>query len=68
MDPETALLAAETKALKTKMETAKRRYYAKAATYDEMADAAKAFARAFEAYHLARFGKRKRLDFRALLR
>jgi hypothetical protein len=38
------------------------------ATYDEMANAAKAYARAFDLYHRAKYGKPKKIDYRALLR
>ena len=68
MDERTAKLAGEARAAREKMEAVRRRYHAKIASYDELAEAGKAFCAAFDAYHLARFGKRKRLDFRAVIR
>jgi hypothetical protein len=37
-------------------------------SYEEMVDAAKAFCGAFDAYHKAKYGKGKKLDWRAVIR
>lgn len=61
-------LAQRARELKDQVERAKARFRMGAATYDEMAEAAKAYSRAFEQYHKAKYGKSKRIDYRALLR
>lgn len=66
--PTLETLAATCKTARFALDRVKARYYAKAATYDEMAEAGKAFCAAFDAYHRARYGKPKRLDYRAIIR
>jgi hypothetical protein len=61
-------LAQQVKSRRVTMEHAKAEYHLGLASYDEMARAAQDFCAAFSAYHLAKFGKPKRLDFRAVLR
>lgn len=61
-------LAAETKEKKREMEKARLAYYGKAGTYEAMLAAATVFCKAFETYHFAKTGKKKRLDPRAVLR
>ena len=61
-------LAAETRRKREAMEAAKRQHMAGSITYDDLATAARAFCAAFDAYHRAKFGKPKRLDFRACIR
>lgn len=38
------------------------------ASYDDLAEAGRAFCAAFDTYHRAKFGKPKRLDYRAVIR
>lgn len=59
---------AAVKTARHQMDRAKADYYHQGCTYDDMAAAAKAYCAAFDAYHRAKFGKPKRLDFRAVLR
>ena len=61
-------LAAETRRKRESMEAARRQHLAGALSYDELAEVASAFCTAFDAYHRAKFGKPKRLDYRAVIR
>jgi hypothetical protein len=64
----TEALAADTRAKKHAMERAKAEHAHGLITYEELARVAQAFCAAFDTYHRARFGKPKRLDYRAVLR
>jgi hypothetical protein len=68
MSTEVEALAVETKQKKATMERAKRLFHCGEGTYEEMETAAKAFCAAFSAYHLAKYGKPKKLDWRAVVR
>jgi hypothetical protein len=51
-----------------KMQRTQARYRAGQATYEELAASAKTFCAAFDEYHLAKFGRRKKPDWRAVIR
>lgn len=61
-------LAAECRARRERMEILRASHRVGQCSYDDLATAARAFCAAFEAYHKAKFGKVKRLDFRAVIR
>lgn len=61
-------LAGETNRLREKMRILQARYRLREATYEEMVAAAQAFCAAFDAYHKAKHGKGKKLDWRAVIR
>lgn len=61
-------LAERTRVLKLRARNMQSRYQMGAVTYEEMAEAAKEFCKAFDDYHKAKFGKSKKLDYRAFLR
>lgn len=61
-------LAATTRRRRESLEAAKRQYQAGALTYDDLAQVATAFCDAFYAYQVARYGKARRLDYRAVIR
>jgi phosphoribosylanthranilate isomerase len=61
-------LIAKTNELREKMRALQVRYHNGEASYEEMTRAAKAFCMAFDAYHKAKFGKGKKLDWRAVIR
>jgi hypothetical protein len=65
---EVAAMAEAVKQKKAAMERAKRLYMAGHGTFAELETAAKAFCAAFGEYHLAKYGKPKRLDWRAVIR
>ena len=64
----TEQLIDETNRRRHAMECQKARYRMGEGSYEALAAAAKAFAEVFEVYHLSRFGKRKRIDWRAVIR
>jgi hypothetical protein len=66
--PDINRLAEQTRNCKLAMQRARLAYYGGAGSYEEMMTAATAFCRAFEAYQLAKTGKKRRLDPRAVLR
>lgn len=66
--PDVPALAATTRQKREAMEAARRQHQAGALSYDDLAVVARAFCDAFCVYHLARFGKPKRLDYRAVIR
>ena len=68
MQDPTEALAADTRTKKQAMERAKRLYHAGHGSFDELEAAARAFCDAFAAWHLAKYGKRKRPDWRAVIR
>ena len=66
--PSVASLAEDCRAKRERAEITRARLRVGQATYEEAAADARAFCAAFDAYHRARFGKPKRLDYRAFLR
>jgi hypothetical protein len=61
-------LAEETRRLRERMEILRASHQVGQASYEDMAEAARAFCAAFDRYHRAKFGKGKRLDYRYVLR
>lgn len=61
-------LAEQTNRLRHRTRVMQQRHQLGEATYDEMVAIAKEFCRSFDEYHKAKFGKGKRLDYRAILR
>jgi hypothetical protein len=61
-------LIAATNAAREKMRRTQARYRVGQATYEEMASDAQAFCKAFDLYHRAKFGKGKKIDWRAVIR
>lgn len=66
--PEIDALAAAVRTQKAAVDRAKREYYAGLISYDELAAVGRAFCAAFDRYHRAKYGKGKRLDYRAVIR
>jgi hypothetical protein len=61
-------LIARTNTTRETMRRLQAHYQIGQATYEEMVAAAQAFCAAFDAYHKAKFGKGKKLDWRAVIR
>ena len=66
--PTTEELAATCRTKRERMEIARARHRWGELTYDELAVVAQDFCTAFDAYHRSKFGKPKRLDYRAVIR
>lgn len=68
LTPELKTLIRCTREARLEMEHRRRLYYAKCGSYEAMLRAAEAFCAAFEHYHFAKTGKRKRLNPHTVLR
>jgi hypothetical protein len=66
--PTLEALIARTNETRERMRRLQVRYREGLAPYEEMVEAAKTFCCAFDAYHKAKFGKGKKLDWRAIIR
>lgn len=61
-------LIAETNSTRERMRRLQANYRVGQASYEDVAQAAQQFVKAFDAYHKAKFGKGKKLDWRAVIR